>query len=75
MVKKKVLKKKMHKGCESKKCGNNSTSGGIYGLGMVGALVYYVATATSFGNGFVGVLKALVWPAFVIYELMKFLGM
>tara|TARA_Y100000310_G_scaffold330486_1_gene402214 strand:+ start:2073 stop:2294 length:222 start_codon:yes stop_codon:yes gene_type:complete len=73
MVKKKVMKKKMEKCCDGKmQCGG---SGGIYGLGFIGALVYYIATATGFLNGFVGVLKALVWPAFVIYELMKFLGM
>ncbi|MFC1690638.1 hypothetical protein ACFL0W_00530 [Nanoarchaeota archaeon] len=49
--------------------------GGIYCLGFIGALVYYISTATSFGNGLLGVLKALLWPAFLVYEALKFLGM
>jgi hypothetical protein len=49
--------------------------GAFYGLGFIGALVYYVSTATSLWGGVIGFLKALVWPAFLVYELMKFLGM
>ena len=56
-------------------CNSHSCGGAFYGLGMIGALVYYISTATSFGTGFVGVLKALVWPAFVVYALMKNLGL
>ncbi|MBW2969978.1 hypothetical protein KY319_02530 [Candidatus Woesearchaeota archaeon] len=47
----------------------------IYGLGFIGAAIYYITTATGFWNGVLGVLKAIVWPAFVVYGLMKFLGM
>lgn len=47
----------------------------VYGLGFVGAAIYYIATATGFWNGALGVLKAIVWPAFVVYGLLKFLGM
>ncbi|MFH1682231.1 MAG: hypothetical protein ABIA37_00390 [Candidatus Woesearchaeota archaeon] len=50
-------------------------SGAIYGLGFIGAVVYYLATATGFWMGVLGVLKALVWPAFLVYGLLKFLGM
>lgn len=56
-----------------KKC--DGAGGAIYGLGLIGAAVYFIQHATSFGNGLVGLLKALVWPAFVLYELMKFLQM
>ncbi len=49
--------------------------GGFYGLGFIGALVYYIGHAASFLAGCIGVLKALVWPAFVVYELMAFLKM
>lgn len=47
----------------------------VYGLGVIGALVYYIATATGFWIGVLGILKAFVWPAFVVYELLKFLHM
>lgn len=49
--------------------------GALYGLGFLGALVYYLTTATSLAGGVLGVLKALVWPAFLVYGLLKFLGM
>lgn len=49
--------------------------GGIYGLGFIGALVYYLTMANTFWIGVLGFLKALVWPAFLVYELMKYLGM
>jgi hypothetical protein len=53
----------------------NGVTSGAYGLGFIGAAVYYIQGATSFLDGFIGFLKALVWPAFVVYELMKFLKM
>ena len=48
---------------------------GLYGLGFVGAAVYYISTATSFWMGVVGFLKAIVWPAFLVYGLMKYIGL
>jgi hypothetical protein len=68
MAKKKV-KKKVYCGVGSNTCG-----GCGYFLGFIGAVVYYVSTAGSFWVGFLGVLKALVWPAFLVFELLKFLG-
>ena len=47
----------------------------VYALGMIGACVYYIGKAKTFREGVIGFLKALVWPAFVVYELLKFLGM
>jgi len=49
--------------------------GAIYGLGFIGAIIYYIQTANNFGEGIVGVLKAIVWPAFMVYELLKLLQM
>jgi hypothetical protein len=42
----------------------------VYGLGIIGALVYYIGHASGFWSGVLGILKALVWPAFVVYELL-----
>ena len=49
-------------------------SGAVYGLGAIGAAIYYISEAGSFGAGALGLLKALVWPGFLVYELLKFLG-
>lgn len=54
---------------------NQGVSGGIYGLGMIGALIYYISHATSFWGGVIGFFKAMVWPAFLVYELFGHLGM
>lgn len=45
----------------------------IYGLGIIGALIHYVSSATGFWSGFIGVFKALIWPAFLVYELLNYL--
>jgi len=67
--------KDWEKKSESKGKCHCGSGGGIYCLGFIGAAVYNIGAATSFWGGVVGFLKALVWPAFVVYNLMKFLGM
>ena len=56
-----------------KKCSTGASSG-VYCVGFIGAVVYYISTATGFWIGVLGFLKALVWPAFFVYEGLKFLG-
>jgi hypothetical protein len=52
-------------------CGS---SGAIYGLGAIGAAIYFISQAAGFWMGVVGFLKAIVWPLFLVLELFKFLG-
>ena len=52
---------------------DNQSSNAVYGLGLIGAAIYYISTATTFWMGVVGILKAIVWPAFLVYEVLKFL--
>jgi len=54
---------------------NHATGGGIYGLAFLGAFIYYLVTATTFWMGAWGFVKALLWPAFLIYQLYQYLGM
>jgi len=57
---------------------NRGIGGGgsaVYGLGFIGALIYYITHATSFLMGLFGVLKAILWPAFLVFEALKFLKM
>ncbi|MGE5392498.1 MAG: hypothetical protein ACM3NH_02015 [Candidatus Saccharibacteria bacterium] len=55
-------------------CKGNGILGGGYGLAFLGAAIYYIQHSTTFWMGVVGVLKALVWPAFLIHKLYQFLG-
>jgi hypothetical protein len=54
---------------------HGGVTSGAYGLGFIGAVVYFIQTATSFGDGVLGILKAIVWPAFLVYKLLAFLQM
>lgn len=49
-------------------------TGSIYGFGFLGAVIYYISTATDFWMGVLGFLKALVWPAFLVFETLTFLS-
>lgn len=46
----------------------------IYGLGFIGVAIYFISQATTFWMGVLGFLKAIVRPAFLVYELLKYLG-
>lgn len=50
----------------------NAPAGAVYGLGFVGAAVYFISHATSFWVGLLGLLKAMLWPAFLVYDAFKF---
>jgi len=52
----------------------NASAGAVYGLGFIGAAIYYISTATGFWVGVLGFLKAIVWPVFMVYEAFKYLG-
>jgi len=56
-------------------CHHNHSGHAVYGLGFIGAAVYYISTATGFWMGVLGFLKAIVWPAFLVYGLLKSLGL
>jgi hypothetical protein len=57
---------------------NTSREAGMAGLayilGFLGSLVYFIQTSTGFWDGAFGVLKALLWPAFVVYEILRYIG-
>ena len=50
-------------------------SGAVYGLGFIGALIYFISTAATFWLGVLGFFKALVWPAMLVFEALKYLNM
>jgi hypothetical protein len=51
--------------------GDKGFWGGAYFLTIIGAAVYFVEHAAGFWAGVLGVLKALVWPALVIYKILE----
>ena len=54
--------------------GSASATGGssaVFGLGLIGSLVWFWQQADGFGEHVVGILKALVWPAFLVYDAFQ----
>lgn len=47
--------------------------GGAYLVTFIGAAVYFVQQAVDFWSVIVALLKALVWPAFVVYHVLQLL--
>jgi len=73
-MKKKVkkVKKADMANCCSSSSGSCNDCG--YILGFIGAVIYYISTATGFWVGVLGILKAIVWPLFLVLEALKFIG-
>lgn len=53
---------------------HDSSAGLVWFLGVIGAAIYYIGQAEGFGGFMVALLKALVWPAFFVYEVLLFLA-
>jgi hypothetical protein len=49
------------------------SSGAVYGLGVIGASIYYISHAITPQEKALGFLKALVWPVFLVKEVLEFL--
>ena len=57
-----------------KRTPNQASAGGgnaVYGLGLIGALVFFWQQADSFGGYLLAILKALVWPVFLVYQAFQ----
>lgn len=54
---------------------HHQDSGAIYGLGVIGALFYFLSHATSFGMVLLGIGKSIFWPAILMFKLLTYLQM
>ncbi len=53
--------------------GRSSSGGGggaVYGIGMIGALAYFLKTAESGRDKALAAPKAIFWPALLVYRLL-----
>ena len=54
---------------------HTSTGSGFgYFLGVIGSAVFYIQQVEGFWPIVVALLKAFVWPAFVVYDVLKFIS-
>jgi hypothetical protein len=54
---------------------NNAGTGAIYGMGFLGALVYFIQHASSFVDGLIGIFYAIFWPGVILYKVLELLKM
>jgi hypothetical protein len=45
----------------------------VYGIGMIGAWIFYFKRATTTQERIQALFKGLVWPAFLVYDVLVFL--
>ena len=55
----------------SRQGGPAAGGGAVYGIGLLGALVYFLQAAESGRDYVLAVPKAVVWPALLVYKLLK----
>lgn len=58
---------------EKKHMKDKGGCGAIYGIGLLGALVYFMQHATSFWTVVLGIFKAIFWPGVILYRVLELL--
>jgi hypothetical protein len=53
--------------------GTAATPGILYGLGLIGAWVYFWQQADGFWPHILAVLQGIVWPALMVYDAFSVL--
>lgn len=49
----------------------SNKGGAFYFLGFIGSFVYWTQAAVGFGAVVTGFLKSLVWPAYIVFNLLQ----
>jgi hypothetical protein len=52
----------------------NNPGGFAYFLGIIGSAVYYISQSDGFWEVVLALLKALVWPALLVYSVLKYIS-
>ena len=64
----------MAKDNQEKTSGSPRGGDAIYGLGMIGALIYYLQVEEGLWAIVLAFPKAIFWPAFLVYDVLKFIA-
>ncbi len=49
----------------------NGGGGVVYGMGFIGAVIYFVQHAVGLWPILLAILKAIIWPIFIVYKLLQ----
>lgn len=53
----------------------SNSGGAFYGMGLIGAAVYYFPHLGNGSEFFLTLVKIIFWPAFLVYRALTLLGM
>jgi hypothetical protein len=74
-----MVEEKKTECCDPKKWhrsrSTNENWGAVYFLGIIGVAVYYVQQVSGFWPVVLAILKAIVWPAFLLHKVFSMLNM
>ncbi len=62
-----------HENQKTKVIRQGGGSDAVYGIGLIGAWVYYIGRATTSEERIKGFFKGFIWPAFLVHQLFVFL--
>jgi hypothetical protein len=69
-----MVKNDLHYSSRKMSAAHAGGMGGLWFLGFIGAVVYYLHVHSgTFWLVILAFLKAIVWPAFLVYHLLVFL--
>jgi len=70
---KKIVKDQCDSCCNTKTHTSNGSA--VYGIGLIGAAVYFFSHATGFTGYVMALLKTIAWPALLVHQALTFLNM
>ena len=50
---------------------HSSVGDAVYGFGIIGAAIFFIGQAATFWLGVLGLLKAIVWPVFLVLAALQ----
>ena len=57
--------------CDGNFTASKGSAGAVYGLGFIGAAIYFIGNAVGFWAGVLGFLKAIIWPVFLVLKALE----
>lgn len=46
----------------------------VYGLGFIGAAIFYFSAAEAWWQYVLAIPRALIWPVFLVYEVLSYVA-
>lgn len=58
--------------CRKQSAASHGAQNTVYGMGFIGALIYFVLHTSGFWGIVWAIVKAIFWPAFMVYKILEY---